>query len=108
MILGALVSAIAIALGFRAREASVASLQRRLSWSVRLVQGYGGLLLACVLVPLARFLWLGAEADPSERALVLGSAIAATLNLILGFAAFGTAPGVVAVMLSRRLRSRQE
>jgi hypothetical protein len=63
--------------------------------------------MLCVAVPLTRLAWLSWQntADPEQRVMLLASALAAVLNLVLGFVAFGTAPTVVTLMLSRRLQN---
>lgn len=102
VILGLVVTAATFALGRRVRGASPATLQRRCRWIIRLALGFGAVLLAAVLVPLAKFAWLSAQESPAEeRALVLGACIAAGMNLVMGFLAFGTFPTLMAFRIAR-------
>lgn len=103
-----LVASAASALLLRgARKASTSSLRKRLRSALWILSGYSALLVAGIGIPLLRFWLLGERADPSERALQLAAAIGGVLNLILGFAAFGTLPSVAAVMLSSKLNARE-
>jgi hypothetical protein len=107
VVLGIAVSLAALALSRGVRGASPAVLERRCRWAIRLTLGFGAVLLIGVLVPLARFAWALADAGSSEeqRTLMLGVCIAAALNLVLGFLAFGTLPTGVAFMLARRMQA---
>lgn len=102
VVLGVLVNLATFGLGWRARGASVESLERRCRWAIRLALGLAAVLLASVLVPLARFAWLSAQgAAIEERALMLGASIGAGMNLVMGFLAFGTFPTGMAFRLAR-------
>lgn len=104
MALGVGVTLTAVLLSIGYRRADEPSLRRRYRWAVRLALGYAAVLFACVLVPSARFAWAHfvVQAPAEERARLLGLAMAAGLNLVLGFLLFGMAPTLVAFMLARR------
>ena len=111
MLLGVAVGVAAVFLGRGSRKASEAALARRCRWAIRLALGYAGVLLAAVLVPLARLAWatwLDSSATPEDRTLLLGMCLAAGVNLVLGFLIFGIVPSGVAFMLARRLGPRAE
>jgi hypothetical protein len=102
VVLGVLVNVATLALGWRMRGASPASLERRCRWVIRLTLGFAAVLLGSVLVPLARFAWLSAhDAPPEARALALGAAIGSGMNLVMGFLAFGTFPTGMAFRLAK-------
>jgi len=107
---GAAVTLVSVALGYRARQAELASLRSRYRWSIRLALGYGGLLFANFLVAALRFAW-AFRADDSvteTKAFLLGVCISAAFNFVLGFLLFGMAPTLVAFMLARRVEKREE
>jgi hypothetical protein len=111
VLLGVVVSAVAVLLARGSRAASAASLERRCRWAIRLALGYGAVLLLGVLVPLGRFAWatwVDTGAGAEERTLLLGACLAAALNLVLGFLIFGMAPTMVAFMVARRLERKLE
>lgn len=100
--LGVLVNLATLGLGWRARGASPRSLELRCRWAIRLALGLGAVLFAGVLVPLARFAWLYAhDAAAEELAGALGATIAAGMNLVMGFLAFGTYPTGMAFRMAR-------
>jgi hypothetical protein len=106
--LGLLVTVASILLGRGSRTASVASLERRCRWLIRLAFGYGAVLLLGVLIPLARFAyatWFDASATTEQRVGFLELSLAAALNLVLGFLFFGMAPTLVAFMVARRMKT---
>jgi hypothetical protein len=108
--LGIPVSVAALALGMRLRGASVASLERRCRWAIRLALGFGAVLLLGLIVPLVRFAWASADAGASveDRALLLGVCIASAFNLVLGFLTFGTLPTLIAFRVARLRDARAE
>jgi hypothetical protein len=102
VVLGVLINVATLALGWRMRSASPASIERRCRWVIRLTLGLAAVLLVSVLVPLARFAWLFAhDAPPEDLAGVLGAAIASGMNLVMGFLAFGTFPTGMAFRMAR-------
>lgn len=102
VVLGGLVNLATLALSWRMRGASVASIARRCRWVIRLALGLAAVLLVNVLVPLVRFGWLFAhDAPPEELAGALGATIAAGMNLVMGFLAFGTFPTGMAFRMAR-------
>ena len=102
VVLGILINAATLALGWRMRSASPASIERRCRWVIRLTLGFAAVLLVSVLVPLARFAWLSThDAPPEDQAYVLGAAIASGMNLVMGFLAFGTFPTGMAFRMAR-------
>lgn len=109
VLLGLAVTLASVLLGRGSRAASGASLERRCRWAIRLALGYGAVLLAAVLVPLARYAWAtwgSAPASMEQRTLLLGVCLAAAMNLVLGFLFFGMAPTMVAFMVARRLERK--
>jgi len=106
VLLGIAVGVASIFLGRGSRSASEAVLVRRCRWAIWLALGYAGVLLAAVLVPLARLAWsYGFEpnATAEERAILLGMCLGAGLNMVLGFLLFGMVPAGVAFRLARRI-----
>ena len=109
VLLGVAVGVVSLFLGRGRRKASEAVLARRCRWAIWLTLGYAGVLLAAVLIPLARLAWatwLDPSATQEERTLLLGGCLAAGVNLVLGFLIFGIVPSGVAFMLARRLEPR--
>lgn len=110
VLVGLGVTLASVALGYRARQAELSSLQVRYRWAVRLALGYAGLLFVGVAISALRFAMAAASGDalPEQKAFLLGACLAAALNLVLGFLLFGMAPTLVAFMLARRVEAREE
>lgn len=109
LVLGVAVTIAALALGGRVRGVSADSLERRCRWLIRLALGFGAVLLLGALVPLGRFVWLLAhDAPPEALTAALGMSIAAAMNLVMGFLAFGTLPTLIAFRLSRLVQKEKE
>lgn len=110
MLLGIAIGAVSLLLARGSRRATEAELMRRCRWAIWLALGYAAVLLLGVLVPLARLGWSYAfqpSAAPEDRALLLGLALGAAVNMVLGFLFFGLVPSGIAFMLARRMQARE-
>lgn len=110
MLVGVGVTLASVALGYRARQADVASLRLRYRWAIRLALGYASLLFVGAAAAALRFAWAAAAAhtSPEEKARLLALCLAAALNFVVGFLFFGMAPTLIAFMLARRVEAREQ
>lgn len=109
VVLGVLLNLATLALSWRMRGASLTSIARRCRSVIRLALGLAAVLLVNVLVPLARFGWLFAHDAPTEELTgALGATIAAGMNLVMGFLAFGTFPTGMAFRMARLAQPEPE